>query len=53
MVKTELDLPNKLFLKYKRKFIRMLGTKALTNHQIEAICSKEFKNWRKHILFLI
>jgi len=36
----------KLFLNYKRKYIRHFGRKSIDNFQIEEFCQKEFKNWR-------
>jgi hypothetical protein len=37
---------NKLFLKHKRKYIKKLTNKAMTNFQIDEIAKKEFTPWR-------
>lgn len=40
-----IDKSNALFLSYKKQFIKILGIKAITNHQINDICVKLFRTW--------
>lgn len=41
------DAPNKLFLKFKKKLVKKLGSKALYNDVIDGICASTFgKQWQ-------